>query len=55
MKALVGAIITGLALLIFGLYLVILKDVVTDEDIIIFLFFWICLYGLYSPIIKRQD
>jgi len=54
MVALVGAVITGLVLLIYGLYLMIFKGVVTDKDIIIYLFFGFAYVGYMFQVLKDK-
>jgi len=54
MSALVCALITGLVLLIYGLYLMIFKDVVTNKDIIIFLFFGFAYVGYMFQILNDK-
>jgi len=52
MSAVVCAIITGLVLLIYGIYLMIFKDVVSNKDIIIFLFFGFAYVGYMFQVLK---
>jgi len=54
MVALVCALITGLVLLIYGLYLMIFKGVVTNKDIIIFLFFGFAYVGYTLQVLKDK-
>lgn len=54
MRALVGVVITGLVLLIYGLYLMIFKDVVTNKDIIIILFFGFAYVGYMFQVLKDR-
>ncbi len=54
MSAVVCAIITGSVLLIYGLYLMIFKDVIANRDIIIYLFFGFAYVGYMFQVLKDK-
>ena len=54
MSAVVCAIITGSVLLIYGLYLMIFKDVIVNRDIIIYLFFGFAYVGYMFQVLKDK-